>query len=347
MRIGIVNDMLLACEALRRVVASMPGHQVAWTARDGLEAVAMAGRDRPDLILMDLFMPRMDGAEATRRIMAECPCPIVVVTATVSGHLNKVYEAMGHGALDAVDTPAVGARGELSGASELQEKIATIGKLIGPDPHLAFGSAGAPAPAGALAKPAPFPLVLLGASTGGPNALAEILAALPRAWDACVLIVQHVDAAFAPGLAQWLRERTGHGVELAAEGDRPGPGRRLLAARNDHMILSADRRLGYVAEPRDLSYRPSVDLLFASAAAHWPDPGVAVLLTGMGRDGAAGLLRLRRRQWHTIAQDEATSVVYGMPRAAAENGAAAQVLPLAKIAAAIVAHTPARFSSGV
>jgi two-component system, chemotaxis family, response regulator WspF len=332
MRIGIVNDIVLACEALRRVVGGMPGHQVAWTARDGVEAVAMAGQDRPDLILMDLFMPRMDGAEATRRIMAECPCPIVVVTATVNGHLNKVYEAMGHGALDAADTPALGPRGELTGAAELREKINTIGKLIGPEPHLAFGM---PAVA------ATYPLVLLGASTGGPNALAEILGGLPKAWDACILIVQHVDEAFAPGLAQWLGERTGHPVELAAEGDRTGPGRRLLAATNDHLVLSADRRLGYVAEPKDLSYRPSVDVLFASVAAHWSDPGVAVLLTGMGRDGADGLLRLRRRGWHTIAQDEASSVVYGMPRAAAELGAAAQILPLPKIATSIVAHAPA------
>jgi two-component system, chemotaxis family, response regulator WspF len=332
LRIGIVNDILLAREALRRVVSAMPGHQVAWTARDGAEAVAMAGRDRPDLILMDLFMPRMDGAEATRRIMAECPCPIVVVTATVSGHLNKVYEAMGNGALDAADTPALGPRGELTGADALREKIQTIGKLIGPDPHLAFGMP---------AMPARYPMVLLGASTGGPNALAEVLGGLPVNSDACVLIVQHVDQAFAPGLAQWLGERTGHPVELAVEGDRPGPGRRLLAATNDHMVLSADRRLGYVAEPRELSYRPSVDVLFASVAAHWSEPGVAALLTGMGRDGAEGLLQLRRREWHTIAQDEATSVVYGMPKAAAEVGAAVQILPLAKIATAVAARATA------
>jgi two-component system response regulator WspF len=351
MRIGIVNDMLLAREALKRVVLAIPGHQVAWTAGDGVEAIVMALRDRPDLILMDLFMPRLDGAEATRRIMAECPCPIVVVTATVSGHLNKVYEAMGHGALDAVDTPTLSASGELTGSAALKEKIDTIAKLTGNAPGLVPEAAGArprtparAAPAQPGARPAapPFPLVLLGASTGGPNALAEVLAGLPRNWDACVLIVQHVDAAFAPGLANWLSERSRQAVELAADGDRPAPGRRLLAATNDHMVLSAEPRLRYVVEPRDLSYRPSVDLLFESAADHWPDPGIAVLLTGMGRDGAAGLLRLRRRRWHTIAQDEASSIVYGMPRAAAEIGAAAEVLPVTEIAGAILASTPHR-----
>jgi two-component system, chemotaxis family, response regulator WspF len=344
MRIGIVNDVLLACEALRRIVLAMPGHQVAWTARDGSEAVAMTGKDRPDLILMDLIMPRMDGAEATRRIMADCPCPIVVVTASVSGHLGKVYEAMGHGALDAVDTPALGPQGEITGAAALREKISTIGKLIGktPDPGLrddGTSSAGASRRVGGHAS---FPMVLLGASTGGPNALAEILGGLPLEWNACVLIVQHVDAAFAPGLAHWLSERTGHRIELAAQGDRAAPGRRLLAATNDHLVFTADRPLAYVVEPKDLNYRPSVDLLFASASAHWPDPGVAALLTGMGRDGAEGLLRLRRRKWHTLAQDEATSIVYGMPRAAAEIGAAAQILPITRIAAAILGHAAIR-----
>jgi two-component system response regulator WspF len=360
MRIGIVNDMLLAREALKRVVLAIPGHEVAWTACDGVEAIVMALRDRPDLILMDLFMPRLDGAEATRRIMAECPCPIVVVTATVSGHLGKVYEAMGHGALDAVDTPTLAPSGELTGSSALKEKIDTIAKLTGNAPGLVPETTGAgrrtraparaaspPPAAGARPAALPFPLVLLGASTGGPNALAEVLSGLPRNWDACILIVQHVDAAFAPGLASWLSERSGHVLEPAGDGDRPAPGRRLLAATNDHMVLSAERRLRYVVEPSDLSYRPSVDLLFESAADHWPDPGIAVLLTGMGRDGAAGLLRLRRRRWHTIAQDETSSIVYGMPRAAVEIGAAAEVLPVTEIAEAILASTPAQPPRGV
>jgi two-component system response regulator WspF len=351
MRIGIVNDMVLAREALKRVVLAIPGHQIAWTACDGAEALERSLEDRPDLILMDLFMPRMDGAEATRRIMAECPCPIVVVTATVSGHLSKVYEAMGHGALDAVDTPTLGHSGEITGSAALKNKIDTIAKLTGNVPGLVPRPDGAgpirhePAHAAtAAARPSatPSPLVLLGASTGGPNALAVILAGLPRDWDAGVLIVQHVDAEFAPGLASWLSERSGQTVELVTEGDGPDPGRRLLAATNDHLILSADRRLHYVREPRDLSYRPSVDLLFNSVADHWPHPGVAALLTGMGKDGAAGLLRLRRRKWRTIAQDEASSIVYGMPRAAVEIHAAAAVLPVTSIADAILASVPAR-----
>src|SRR5436305_8168946 len=139
MRIAIVNDVAMTREALRRIVLSTPGHEVAWTARDGAEAIACARQDPPDLILMDLIMPGTDGVEATRRIMGESPCAILVVTSTVSGHMSRVYEAMGHGAIDAVDTPSLGPRGEVTGAAALLGKIAGVGKLIGksvrPDPR--------------------------------------------------------------------------------------------------------------------------------------------------------------------------------------------------------------------
>jgi two-component system, chemotaxis family, response regulator WspF len=336
MRIAIVNDVPLACEALRRIIVSATEHAVTWTARDGAEAVERARADRPDLILMDLMMPRMNGAEATRRIMAESPCPILVVTATVSGHMNKVYEAMGHGALDAVDTPRLGPGGDVSGASALLEKIETIAKLTGEyDRRAASPAAGTivSAPRGGKRSR----LVLFGASTGGPNALAEILSGFPRDWDASAIIVQHVDVIFSRGLAQWLSERAGRPVELISQGERLGPRRWLLAGTNDHLVMDSARRLCYTEDPKEVNYRPSVDTFFESVAAHWPDPGVAVLLTGMGRDGAEGLLKLRRRGWHTIAQDESTSVVFGMPRAAAEIGAADEVLPLPRIAQAVVA----------
>src|SRR5277367_1272104 len=131
MRIGIVNDMGLAREALRRVVLSSPANEVVWMAKDGAEAVALARADAPDLILMDLCMPGTDGVEATRRIMGESPCAILVVTAPVSGHLSKVYQAMGYGALDAIDTPTLGTRGDLTGAALLLHKVEIINKLIG------------------------------------------------------------------------------------------------------------------------------------------------------------------------------------------------------------------------
>lgn len=331
MRIGIVNDMPLACEALRRSVVA-GGHEAAWLARNGAEAVDLARRDRPDLILMDLVMPGIDGVEATRRIMAENPCPIVVVTGSIGNHMSRVYAAMHQGAIDAAETPVLGPRGDVQGAAELLAKIDTVGKLI-------RAGAAAKARAEAAERKSPRerpPLVLLGASTGGPNALAEVLAGFPKRWDAAVVVVQHFDALFSADLAHWLSARSGHKIELAAEGDPIVPGRWYLAGTDDHLVMTESCRLGYVAEPKGLSYRPSVDVFFTSVAAHWPDPGAAALLTGMMRDGAEGLKRLRRRGWQTIAQDQATSVVWGMPRAAAEIGAAAKVLPLSEIADALV-----------
>jgi two-component system response regulator WspF len=343
MRIGIVNDMPLAREALRRVVVSFPGHEVAWLAADGAEAVAATKRDRPDLILMDLIMPGVDGAEATRRIMADTPCPILVVTSTVTGHLGKVYDAMGHGALDAVDTPTLGPRGEVAGASTLLDKIGTVAKLIGKAPirsDLAETARNRPAP-----QPTRDVLVAIGSSTGGPNALAEFLTDLPRSFDSPMVLVQHVDSGFASGLARWLTDRSNRRVEVAQNGDMPTRGRVLLAGTNDHIVLDPDRRLRYVEEPREVCFRPSVDVFFKSLLAHWPEPGVAVVLTGMGRDGASGLYSLRKAGWHTIAQDEATSVIWGMPRAAAEIGAAMKVLPVSEIGAAVVDEVSRRLNN--
>jgi two-component system response regulator WspF len=194
--------------------------------------------------------------------------------------------------------------------------------------------AAAPAP-GVDAQPSREPLVVLGASTGGPQALAEILGQLPARLGAGIVIVQHVDAAFAPGLGQWLSEQARRPVTLIAEGHWIVPGEVLLAGTGDHLVLGEDRRLHYSAEPRSACYRPSVDVFFASAARNWPGPGVAALLTGMLHDGAQGLLALRRRGWRTIAQDESSSVVWGMPKAAIELDAAELVLTLSEIAGAI------------
>ena len=184
------------------------------------------------------------------------------------------------------------------------------------------------------------PLIVLGASTGGPNALAEVLTHLPVTLEAAIIIVQHVDAAFAPGLGQWLSEQSRRRVTLVVEGHQPIAREVLLSGTDDHLIMGEDRRLHYSIEPRAVSYRPSVDVFFSSLAKNWPRPGVAALMTGMGRDGAAGLLKLRSLNWRTIAQDEGSSVVWGMPKAAAELGAAEEILPLSHIADAIARLIP-------
>jgi two-component system, chemotaxis family, response regulator WspF len=334
MKIAIVNDLLMAIEALRRAVASCPEHTVAWTARDGEEAVHKCEADRPDLILMDLIMPVMNGVEATRRIMHSSPCAILVVTATVEGNVSLVFEAMGHGALDAVNTPVLGTDGNLRGAGELLAKIENIGLLIGR--RAGPRSFGAHATAAGKHPGQRMHLVAIGASTGGPAALAEILSQIPEDVSAAFVLIQHVDAQFASDFARWLDGRTHLHVRPAFSGCRPEVGTAWLAATNDHLIMTPDLCLDYSRDPVECFYRPSVDVFFKHAAACWPFTGVATLLTGMGRDGAAGMLLLKELGWFTIAQDESTSVVYGMPKAAKELGAAEEVLPLHRIAAGVV-----------
>jgi two-component system response regulator WspF len=333
MRIALVNDMIMAVEAMRRVILAGSDHQIAWVAKDGAEAVRFCAEDRPDLILMDLIMPKVDGVEATRRIMAASPCPIVVVTASVEDNSSKVFEAMGAGALDAVNTPVLNSPDALS-RSPLLGKIETIHRLIGgktlrkpartPEPLLAPMSSGQEC------------LIAIGASAGGPAAIASVLSHMPADLPASIIVVQHVDAQFVQGLADWLGFQTHLRVRLAQHGDAPEPGTVLLAGREEHLVFAGPRRLIYTREPTDCSYHPCIDVFFKSAARFWPGQIIGVVLTGMGRDGAEGLRALRRSRHQTIAQDAETSAVYGMPKAAAELDAAASILPLERIAPRII-----------
>ena len=346
MRVAIVNDVRLAVEALLRVLATLPGCEIAWTAADGEEAVRRCAADRPDLVLMDLVMPVLDGVEATRRIMQATPCHILVVTSTVDGHLERVYNALSAGALDAVQGPVFRPDGSLDGSQPVVRKIRTLLRLKPANGASTPAAADveprartqAPRPSPPLPGQAPGePLLVLGASTGGPEALVTVLKGLSRSFTPPVLVVQHLDVEFVPGLVEWMASQTGRVVEAIRAGTRPERGKVHVACSNDHLVLSAGGSLRYVAEPVDLPYRPSVDVCFQSLAAGGAPPGVAALLTGMGRDGAEGLLARRRAGWRTFAQDEATSVVYGMPRAAKELAAAQDVLPLAALGPALEA----------
>lgn len=333
MKIGIVNDLPIAVEALRRALVLKAEHQVVWAARDGAEAIELCAKETPDLILMDLLMPRMDGVEATRRIMAATPCAILVVTGSVSANVGRVFEAIGHGALDAVNTPELGSDTARGNAAPLLTKIDMIGRLIG-DKDDASSDKGSGNETSAASQE--NRLVAIGASAGGPAALAKLLSSLPQNFPAALVVVQHVDEQFAAGMADWLSQQSGLSVQLAKEGDRPAVGTVLLAGTNDHLKLKAANRLGYTREPSDYVYRPSVDVFFHSICRLWPGEAVGVLLTGMGRDGAMGLKALRNKGCHTIAQDRASSAVYGMPKAAAMVGAAVDILALEQIAPKLV-----------
>jgi len=329
MRIGIVNDVPMVLELLRRMVSGMPGYKVAWLAQHGTEAILKCSKDTPDLILMDLIMPDIDGAETTRRIMRQCPCAILVVTASVKDNQALAFEALAAGAIDVVKTPEVIAdmNEESGGNDALRRKMHNISRLIGKNTTPARPKAkihsGLPNN-GSL-------LVAIGASTGGPKAVTTVLSALPENFPVAVVVVVHVGEEFAPGMARWMNGITKMPIRPIREGECPKLGETLLAATNEHLVLARDQTLHYTPEPVDYPYRPSVDAFFSSLTRHWRGEAVGVLLTGMGADGAKGLKEMRQNGWHTIAQDEESSVIYGMPKAAAKIGAASKILPLERI----------------
>jgi two-component system response regulator WspF len=334
MKVAIVNDSRVAAEVLRRILAELPGFDLLWTAYSGDEAVALCKSDRPDIILMDLIMPGIDGAQTTRRIMQSTPCVILVVTATTIGNRNLVFEAMGYGALDAVNTPTLGSAGDMSGAEPLLQKLRTVARLVAPvrADSLRQHPSGAARAARSAVDSSRLPIVAIGASTGGPQALAQVLANLPLNFPAAVLVAQHVDDHFAPGLAAWLQHSCSLPVRIARDGEPLLSRGVWLAGSNDHLVFgSQEGTLHYTPEPRETPYRPSVDALFHSLAEPHSGIRIGVLLTGMGRDGAEGLLAMRNAGALTIAQDAPTCVVYGMPKAAMEIKAAAEILPLKEI----------------
>jgi two-component system response regulator WspF len=326
MRVAIVHRSRAIAEVLDRALRSIDW-SVAWTALDADEGVGDAAADRPDVLLLQVADAAPD---ATRRIMRDSPCAIVLMLDRRDEGTGRAFEAMSEGALDVVMTPSVDDGGQLTGIVEILDKLRAAARLVSvPDRP---GKAG-PTPVSRRER-GPLPaLVVVGASTGGPAALVKLLAPLPRTYPAAVLIVQHVASDFCGELAGWLGRQIMLPVKTTARGDRPEAGIVMLAGGNDDLEMTRDLHLTYRRPRRSQSfYHPSVDVFFTSVAACWPFPGLGVLLTGIGRDGAEGLRLLRNAGWTTIAQDEATSVVYGMPKAAVERGAAVHVLPIDDIA---------------
>jgi two-component system response regulator WspF len=313
-------------------VALKREHHVIWIGKTCADAVDFCAKETPNLILMGL-LAGTDGVEATRRIMTSTPCAIMLVTGSVHTNAARVFEAMGHGALDVVEMPTPGTSSLQDSAAPLLAKIDTVSRLIGERGAVRRAPAPANVPSTALGQHA---LIAIGASAGGPAALAVVLRGLPKDFPAAIVVIQHVEAQFAGGMADWLSQQSALPVMVAQEGEFPAVGRVLLAGTSDHLALKTPHRLGYTAEPRDYVYRPSVDVFFDSVSRLWRGQATGVLLTGMGSDGARGLKALRSRGHHTIAQDRASCAVYGMPKAAAALDAAVDILPMERIAARLV-----------
>lgn len=333
-RVLVVDDSALVRRILSDAIAREPDLEVVGSAPDPFVARDMILAHKPDVLTLDIEMPRMDGLTFLTRLMQYHPLPAIIVSSVGQKTGEVAMEALRRGAVEVLAKPS-GPYSVGEVAQTLAQKIraAYAAKLRKPGEP---GSA-APAPQVPVFLPGGS-LLAIGASTGGTQAIEEVLLQMPANCPPMV-ITQHIPAGFSASFASRLNTLCGFEVKEAKHGDLVAPGRALIAPGNFHMTLLRSDGVYRVAVhdgPRVHFQRPSVDLLFESIAQAQPRHAVGVLLTGMGSDGADGLLRMKNAGAHTIAQDEASCVVFGMPKAAIERGAAQQVLPLPQIAAAIL-----------
>jgi len=332
-RIAILNNKRAARQQLIKILSGCSSHELAWCTDSGHEAKERCVNDLPDLILMDPLIRDIGGVAVVRHIMALTPCPILIVIGSVEQWSEIVFQALAAGAIDAVNTPALNSINYRQAEQSLLRKINIIEVLTKNSTIKTIDSIDV-----CLNPINDRPeknLIAIGCSSGGPGALASLLSNLPRDFQSPIQVIQHIDAEFTSGLVQWLNVKSALPVELTVSGAMPTPGKVLLSAANMHLIMTPAGLLEYCAEPSDTPYRPSVDVFYKSLAQHWKHSVTAILLSGMCDDGAHGMLELRCKGAYTIAQDEATSTVYGMPKAALELGAVVDVLPIHRIADAL------------
>jgi two-component system chemotaxis response regulator CheB len=340
-RVLIVEDSVTVRRRLAEVLSTDPELELVGEAEDGKQAIERCLALRPDVVTMDMVLPVMSGLVATAYIMAHCPTPILVVSSSTNRReLFSTYEALAAGAVDVIDKPR-GDEGDgvwetnfLSTVKRVS-RIRVITHLRGR--HQTLLVPDAPPAAVAPRTGRTFSVVALGASIGGPAAIVALLHGLPTSFVLPILLVLHIGHPFGDAFADWLDGQSGRRVAFAVEGEsvRAAQGRVIMAPPDRHLVVRAGR-LHLSREDERHSCRPSVDVLFESVAREFGAAAVGCLLTGMGRDGAAGLLDIRRAGGLTIAQDEATSIVYGMPKEAVLLGAVDQVLPLREIAPTLV-----------
>jgi chemotaxis response regulator CheB len=332
---AIVSGRAARREFVANFVRTHSTLHLAWTATTEASAAANCRSSPPSVILLDADDPDVDVVTATRAFANACNVPIVLLSDEQQARDSEIYAAMSEGALCALAWPSD------KGPSAGQSLLARLGRLAN------LGSATMSDARASVSNRVPSvsrraPIVALGASTGGPAAVLRILTGLPRDLAASLVLVQHVDESFADSLSSWLHSASGFPVALAQEGMAPAVGSLAVAATHDHLVMNASGTFAYTREPRQSVHKPSIDVFFESLADHGGARSLAILLTGMGKDGARGLMRLRSAGWATIAQDEGSSVVFGMPRAAAQIGAAGRVLAIDQIAGAITAHVNGR-----
>lgn len=336
-KVLIVEDSPVVQALLNHILSSDPEIQVIGTANNGAEALKLITQMKPDVITMDIHMPKMNGYEVTRRIVETHPVPIVIVSASYKPEdLDKTFRALEAGAVAAVEKPAGMGHPDFEDmAKRLVETVKLMSevKVVRRWSRLRQAETAASRPVlESKQTPADIKCVAIGASTGGPPVLQIILSGLSRDFSAPVLIVQHIAAGFLQGLAAWLGQATGLPVHIASHGEYFLPGHVYFAPDGFQMGVESRGRIALSKEEPDNGLRPSVSHLFRSVAKVYGPYAVGVLLTGMGNDGAEELKLMKDKGAVTIAQDKDSSVVHGMPGEAIKLGAATHVLPPDRIA---------------
>lgn len=330
----LVDDSATELYLLERLIASAADLTLVGTARDGREALALLPVLQPEVVCTDYHMPVMDGLELIVRAMDAHPCAFLVLSAAVQAdQKDTIFKMLAAGAVDVIAKP----QGHTGGLSPLEarallERIRSIGGAQRARPRKAARALPPITRDSGRARPGQIALVAVGASTGGPQALSGLLAPLPRTFAAPIVCVQHISPGFLEGLVRWLQSHCRLKLGLAESGQRPEPGQVYFAPDGYHLTINPDGRLGFAPCVDGDLHCPRVDRLLQSVASVHGARGLGILLSGMGRDGAVGLKRMRDAGSPTIVQDEATSVIYGMPRAAVDLGAAEHVLPVDAIA---------------
>jgi len=353
-KVLLVEDSPIVQVILKRLLNAVPDIEVVGTASTGNEGLAMLAKTQPDVICTDLYMPQMDGLAFTREVMATQPRPILVISASVQDDdQHNVFRLLEAGAVDILPKPVGGNAEQYAAiARELLQKVRVLAgvrvftrrpereasplrPLAAPAPPPARPALTLP-PQPRFAATSHYKMLAIGASTGGPQALKALLAPLPASLPLPVLCVQHISKGFLQGLLDWLAPHCQLPIRLAEAGDRPQAGTIYFPREDLHLELDSQSCFHYSSAAKLDGHRPSITVTFESVARVYRSAALGVLLTGMGKDGAAGMLAIARAGGHTIAQDEASCVVFGMPREAIALGAARQVLPLEAIAPALL-----------
>ena len=337
-RVLVVDDSPLMCKILTNIVNCDPQMIVAAVANDGKEAVDLVPRLKPDIITMDMDMPVMDGLEATKQIMASNPTPILIVASTVfKAGMEKVFKAISYGALDVIDKKELELVGQKKSGEALIAKIKFLTGVRVVERHLGkLRKERSIVDLKASTKEVSDRIVAVVASTGGPQALLEVLKRLPEDFPCGIVIVQHITSGFLSGLVDWLAKECKIKVKIGEDSEEIRPGVAYMAPDNFQMRVEESGKISLSNEPAQGGHRPSGDVLLESVARIYGKGSVAAILTGMGRDGATGMKTIKQFYGKTIAQNEKSCVVFGMPKAAVEMNVIDKVLPLERIAEEIV-----------